>query len=50
MSGQGKILAYDLLDLLRAQPTLSAKPTPPAGSKPKPDQLNLAIFKAQYGL
>ena len=45
MIGQGKVIAYNLLDLLREQPTVCAKPKP----QPKSDP-GLALFNAQYGL
>jgi hypothetical protein len=44
MSGQGNILAYNLMDLIREQPTVG-KPAP----KPERKE-SLEKFKARYGL
>ena len=50
MTGQrgGKVV----VNLMDYMPTVTVKPTPPAGSKPKPktDPIGLALFKARYGL
>jgi hypothetical protein len=44
MSGQGKILAYDLMSLLAAEPTVGK-------SEPKPQpKETLEQFKAKYSL
>jgi hypothetical protein len=46
----GSKTAVNLMDYM---PTVSAKPTPPAGTKPtakQPDPVALALFKAKYGL
>jgi hypothetical protein len=43
----GQVIAYNLTDLLREQPTVGTKP--PARSKPEPKE-TLDKFKAKYGL